>query len=157
MKRLKTLAFGAAAFAMASVTAFAGGHGDLPAEVKARKAHMALYSFNIGVLAGMAKGEVDYDADAASGAANNLAALSQLNQMAYWTPGTDSESIDGSRALPALWDNIPDAIAKGEAFATATASLAGTAGDGLDALRAGIGAVGDGCSACHKAYRKPNN
>jgi cytochrome c556 len=149
---------GAAVLATATVTAFAGGHGGgLPAEVKARQAHMALYSFNIGTLAGMAKGEIDYDADAASAAAGNLAAVAALNQAAYWTPGTDSESLEGSRALPAIWENIPDAVAKGEAFAAAAATLADTAGNGLEALQAGLGAVGNGCSDCHKAYRKPNN
>ncbi len=158
MNGIKTFALGAAVLATATVTAFAGGHGDgLPAEVKARQAHMALYSFNIGTLAGMAKGEVDYNADAASAAAGNLASLAALNQMAYWTEGTDSDSLDGSRSLPALWENIPDAIAKSEAFAAATATLASSAGDGLEALQAGLGAVGNGCSDCHKAYRQPRN
>ena len=42
---------------------------------------MQLYAFNISHLGAMAKGEVDYDAAAASAAANNLAALAALNGM----------------------------------------------------------------------------
>ena len=63
--------------------AFAGGHEGNPA-VAARKAHMDLYSFNLGMLGAMAKGETEYNADAAKAAAGNLAALAQLNQSAYW-------------------------------------------------------------------------
>lgn len=157
MNGLKTIAVAGAVLATVSVSAFAGGHGgDLPPEVKARQAHMALYAFNIGTLAGMAKGEVEYNAEAASAAAANLSALASLNDSAYWTAGTDSDAVDGSRSLPAIWANIPDAIAKGEALSTAAAALAGTAGDGLEALQAGIGPVGKACGDCHKAYRKPN-
>lgn len=136
--------------------AIAASHSnDLPPAVKARKAHMQLYAHNMGILGGMARGNADYDADAASAAASNIAALSNLNQSTYWAPGTDSETVDGSRALPALWENIPDAVAKGEALAAAAATLASTAGDGLEAMQAGVGGVGKACGACHEAYQKP--
>lgn len=157
MNGLKTIAVAGAVLATVAMPAFAGGHGgDLPPAVKARQAHMSLYAFNIGTLAGMAKGEVEYNAEAASAAAGNLSALASLSQASYWAADTDSETVDGSRSLPALWANIPDAIAKSEAFSAAAASLAGTAGDGLEALQAGLGPVGKACGDCHKAYRKPN-
>ncbi len=141
--------------ALVASAAWAGGHGGNPA-VKARKAHMQLYAHNLGILGGMARGNADYDAEAASAAANNLAALTALNQMSYWAPGTDSDALpDESRALPALWENIPDAISKGEALAVAAAALAETAGDGLEAVQAGLGPVGQVCGACHEAYQKP--
>jgi cytochrome c556 len=146
-----------AALAVVATSALAGGHGGNPA-VKARQAHMQLYAHNLGILGAMARGNAEYDAAAASAAAGNLAALATLNQMSYWAPGTDSESLpDESAALPALWDNIPDAIAKGEQLAAATAALAATAGDGLDAVRAGLGPVGQVCGACHEAYQKPDS
>lgn len=157
MNKLKTAALAITAVGTLSMAAFAGGHGDGPASLKARQAHMSLYSFNIGILAAMAKGEVDYNAEAASAAAGNLAAVSALNQIAYWEAGTDSDSVEGSRSLPALWENIPDAIAKSEAMVTAASALASTAGDGLEAVQAGLGPVGEACGACHKAYRKPRS
>ncbi len=158
MKTLFRISASALAAVAVATLAFAGSHGGgLPASVKARKAHMALYGHNIGVLVTMAKGEADYDADAATAAAQNLAALSALNQMTYWEPGTDSDSVEGSRALPALWENIPDAIAKGQALNEAAVALAGTAGDGLEAVQAGVGAVGKACGACHEDYQLPKN
>ena len=138
-------------------TAIAGGHGGNPA-VKARQAHMQLYAFNLGTLGAMAKGEMEYDADAASAAAGNLAAVATLNQRAYWVPGTSSDDLpDESRALPAIWESGSKAGEIGASFAEAAANLAAVAGDGKDAMVAAIGPVGKGCGDCHKAYRAPNN
>ncbi len=143
--------------AVVAGSAFAGGHGGNPA-VKARKAHMQLYAFNLGTLGAMAKGEIEYDAGAASAAANNLAAVASLNQMAYWVPGTSSDDLpDESRALPAIWEEGSKAGEIGASFAEAAAALAAVAGDGKDAMAGAMGAVGKGCGDCHKAYRAPNN
>ena len=143
--------------ALAAGAAIAGGHEGNPA-VKARKAHMQLYAHNLGILGGMARGNAEYDAEAASAAASNLAALTQLNQMTYWAPGTDSDALPGeTRALPALWENIPDAVAKGQELAAAAMALSETAGNGLEAVQAGLGPVGRVCGQCHEAYQVPNN
>ena len=83
--------------------------------VKARHAIMNLYANNIGQLGAMAKGAVDYDAKAASKAANNLVLLVQLDQSTLWPQGTDNVAMAGTRALPALWQNFPDVGAKGQA------------------------------------------
>ena len=143
--------------ALAAGTAFAAGHQGNPA-VKARKAHMQLYAHNLGILGGMARGNAEYNAEAASAAAANLAALAQLDQTSYWAPGTDSEALPGeSRTLPALWENIPDAIAKGEELAAAAVALSETAGTGLEAVQAGLGPVGRVCGQCHEAYQLSDN
>ena len=113
-------------------SAFAGGHGGNPA-VKARKAHMQLYAFNLGILGAMAKGETEYNADAAAAAANNLAAVSSLNQSAYWVPGTSSEDLpEESRAKPEIWQADSKAGEIGMSFAQAAAALAAVAGDGKE-------------------------
>ena len=57
---LKSLLAATLITALAAPLAHAGGHGGNPA-VKARKAHMQLYAHNLGILGGMAKGEVEYD------------------------------------------------------------------------------------------------
>lgn len=158
MNALFKLSVPALMFAALSTAAPAASHGgDLPASVKARKAHMQLYSHNIGILAGMAKGETEYDADAATAAAANIEALSGLNQSTYWQSGTDSDSLEGTRALPALWENIPDVTAKVETLNAAASSLAATAGDGLDAVKAGLGPLGKACGECHEDYRLSDN
>jgi cytochrome c556 len=150
-RTLTALALGAALLAG---TALAESHGSNPA-VKARQSHMQLYAHNIGVLGAMVKGEVDYGAEAAVAAAGNLAALSQLDQRTYWPQGTDSDTLDGTRALPAIWNDFPDILTKAKALTDAAVALEATAGDGLDALKAGFGPVGGACGACHKAYQKP--
>ncbi|MEM9427476.1 MAG: cytochrome c [Pseudomonadota bacterium] len=151
------LVLGLACGLAAAGTAFAGGHNGNPA-VTARNAHMQLYSFNLGTLGAMAKGEIEYDAEAAAAAAGNIAALAALNQRAYWVPGTSSDDLpEESRALPAIWEEGSTAGQIGATFAEAAAALAAVAGDGKEAMQGAMGAVGKGCGDCHKAYRKPNN
>ena len=146
----------ATAFGIATA-AFAGSHGGAPAEVKARQAHMQLYLFNAGVLFGMAQGKVDYDSATAVTAASNLAALARLDESRYWVEGTDSESIEGTRALPGLFAETSTAMTKMADLASAADAMAAVAGDGLEAVQANIGAIGGVCTACHEKYRAPAN
>jgi len=128
---------------------------DVNPAVKARQAVMQLNAFNLGILGAMAKGAMDYDAAAAQGAADNLVALAALDTSAMWVPGTDDMSIDGTRALPTLWDNLPDVMAKGTALSQAAQGMADAAGTDLASLQAAMGPLGAACGGCHKAYRAP--
>ena len=139
-----------------STVAFAGGHEGNPA-VKARNAHMGLYSFNLGLLGDMAKGKTEYNATAATTAANDLAALAAFNQSNYWTKGTAQGEVDGSRAKAEIWSDPAGWAEKLEMMKTGSASLASVAGNGLEALQGGIEAAGAACGTCHKAYRGPRN
>ena len=122
MKRVTTF-FIAAALAASTSAAFAGGHGGNPA-VKARQSHMQLYAHNLGILGGMARGNIEYDAGAAQAAANNLAALSTLDQRSYWVPGTSNAELgEATRALPALWEAGSTAREIGGQLAEAAATL----------------------------------
>ncbi len=153
-KRNVILGLGAAAVAATMVVA--GGHGGNPA-VTARKAHMQLYAHNLGILGGMAKGEVEFNADAAQAAADNLASLASFNQMSYWPQGTSNAELgDETRTLPAVWANMEDAMAKGNAMVEAANAMQAAAGS-LEGVQGAIGQVGGACGACHKAYRAPNN
>ncbi|NNE81969.1 MAG: cytochrome c [Silicimonas sp.] len=135
--------------------AIAGSHGGNPA-VKARQAHMSLYAFNMATLGGMAKGEIEYNADAAKAAAGNMAALSTLAQGAYWVPGTSTAELgEETRALPKIWEAGSTAGEIGGRMAEAAQQLAAVAGDGKDAMAGALGGVGKECSACHKGYRQP--
>lgn len=125
--------------------------------VKARQAIMQLYANNLGTLGAMAKGNVEYDAGAASAAANNLVMLTSLDQSTLWPAGSDSGSDATSRALADIWTNFPDVGAKGAALAEAASAMQTAAGQDLDSLRAAMGPLGGACSGCHKAYRAPNN
>lgn len=127
---------------------------DLPTPVVARQGLMQNMQLNLGVLAQMARGTVDYDADAAAAAAANLMTIGQIDMRFLWPEGTDNFALDGTRALPAIWED-PEGVAEDwNDFATAAAALAETAGTGLDAVRAGLGPVGGACGACHDDYRE---
>lgn len=154
LKSLPLLA-GAAALTLGSM-ALAGGHSDEDPAVTARKAHMQLYAHNLGVLGGMAQGKIDYDATAAQAAADNMVALGAINQTSYWTPGTDSESIEGTKTLPALWDNIDNVLAINADFVAAADAMAAVAGTDLASLQGAMGPLGGTCSACHREYRARN-
>ena len=151
-RTLKTAILAVATMGFVAAPVFA----DKAAEkaMGARKAQMQLYAFNISHLGAMAQGEVDYDAAAASAAANNLAALAALNGMAMWPQGTDSTAMPGkTRAKVEAWTTWPKIGEASAAMKKASADLALVAGDGLDALRGGIGDVGKSCGGCHKPFR----
>ncbi|MEP4803083.1 MAG: cytochrome c, partial [Hyphomicrobiales bacterium] len=118
---------------------------------------MQLYAFNLGTLGGMAKRETEYDAEAATRAANNLVVLTQIDQSAMWPAGSDNVSDPSTRALPAIWENFPDVAAKGQAMADAAVAMQGAAGQDVEALKGAMGNLGGACSACHKAYRAPKD
>lgn len=127
---------------------------DLGKAVNARQSVMQLYAFNLGKLGDMAKGTVEYNADAAKAAAGNLVKLASQNQMAYWPMGSAEGEVEGSKALPAIWESMDDVGAKSQALVDA-AMTAEEAGD-LEALQAAMGGLGGACGACHKAYRASN-
>ena len=128
--------------------------GPFKNEIKARQGIMAYRALQLGVLGGMAKGEVAYDADAASAAAGNLVKLTSMNQMAAWMPGTDNATLgDMTHALPAIWESGSEIGAKAGALSEAAVALEAAAGGGLDSLKGAMGAVGKACGGCHEMYR----
>ncbi len=161
MKSLGILFSGLAFAAVLGTVASGDDHADpaIMKAVEARQAQMQLYAFNLGQLGAMAKGEVDYDAGAASAAAGNLAKLSSLDGRAIWVPGSDDASLgeDVTEALPAIWEDGSEVGEKAMALASAASELEAVAGDGLDPLRGAIGAVGKSCGGCHEDYRRSDD
>jgi cytochrome c556 len=117
---------------------------------------MTLYGFNLAPLGGMAQGQIPYDAEVAAAAAANLAAVASLNEDRYWLEGTDS-SAGNNRAKSEIWSDPDGFAAEIEKIAAATTALALVAGDGLEAMQAAFGPVGQSCGSCHEAYRAPRN
>lgn len=154
MKKIPAVAAGL--LSVAVIGSAIADESENPA-VKARTSIMQLYAFNLGTLGGMAKGEMEYDAEAATRAANNLVVLTQIDQSAMWPAGSDNASDPSTRALPAIWKNFPDVSAKGQAMAEAAVAMQAAAGQNVDALKAAMGDLGGSCSACHKAYRAPKD
>ena len=122
--------------------------------IKARKAEMELRKFNAGTLFGMAKGKIEYNAEAAALAADNLEQLLGVNMGAAWPAGSGNDNYPAdTRSLREIWSTYPEITHYGEQYAEAVSNLAETAGDGLDALRDGVGALGKSCKGCHDEFR----
>ena len=94
----------------------------------------------------MAKGETDFDSDAATKAAAVIAAHSDEVPQLFRDPATDPKS----EALPAIWTNFDDFTAKSDAL-TQAAMAADTSS--LSGLRGSMRDIGRSCTACHRDYR----
>lgn len=127
------------------------------AGIKARQAQMQIQAFNLGILGAMAKGEAEYDAEAAVLAANNIVLAASIHQPQAWAPGSDNSAAKETRALPALWQNFPDAGKKSAELQAAAKEMKAAAGNGQKAIGGAMARLGGACSACHKAYRAPAN
>jgi len=126
--------------------------------IKARQSLMQIYSFNLGKLGAMAKGEADYDADLAAALAKNLLAAAQMDNRLMWPQGSGNDAYaDKTRAMPAIWTTYPKVSEKHAALTAAAEKLAAVAGNGLDAVKTNLGAVGGGCKGCHDDFRAPKS
>ncbi len=156
MKTFLLVIFATAALSATTPVTFAQDEVPFQNQIEARQSFMKIYRFNIGMLGAMAKGELPYDAEQASAAANNLLAASKMSNGAMWPAGSDmnSEGLEGvTWAKPDIWTNFPEVGEKSRALTEALESMAAAAGDGLGALRSNMGAVGDGCKGCHEPFR----
>lgn len=122
--------------------------------ITARRAFYQVVKFNAGPLFGMAKGDVTYDAKAAQMYADNLKTLTEMHKGAMWPKGSGNDVKKGkTRAKPEIWSTYPAVAKAGKAWTTASADLASVAGNGLDALRSKISALGASCKGCHDKFR----
>jgi cytochrome c556 len=129
---------------------------DIRPEVKARQGQFQILALNVGILANMARGVSAYDAEAAQAAARSVVGVSMVNPAPLFAEGTDNMSIDGTRAQPNIWENLPDVVAKWQALGAAAATVQTAAAEGPQAIGAALGGLAGTCKACHDVYRAPN-
>ncbi len=125
--------------------------------IKARQAQMQIQAFNLSILGAMAKGEAEYNAETAVLAATNIVLAASIHQPQAWAPGSDNSAVEGTRALPALWQNFPDAGKKSAELKAAAEEMKAVAGNGREAIGGAMARLGGACNACHEAYRAPEN
>ena len=104
----------------------------------------------------MAKGKSAYDAKIASAAANNLLATASMDNSTMWPEGSavDAKGLEGkTRAKPEIWSTYPKIGEKSSDLKDALTKMAADAGNGLDAVKANMKSVGDGCKGCHEDFR----
>jgi cytochrome c556 len=153
--RLTSVLAGAAMMAAAAVvTADTAAAADPEDAIKARRGYYQIVKLNAGVLFAIAKGEMEYDAGAATAAANNLVTLTEMNNANMWVPGTSKSEMPGkTRALMNIWDGSEDVGAKVAAFKKAVADMADAAAMDADSIRDAAGALGKSCKGCHDTIR----
>lgn len=126
------------------------------AAIKARQSQFTLFSFNLGVLAGMAQGQREYDADTAQLAADNLYYLTRRDHRLLWPEGSSNASVEGTRALPAIWDDLEGFANRYGALQDGAEALRAAAGTGLAGLQGALGGTAGACQACHQQFRAAN-
>jgi cytochrome c556 len=138
-----------------SAPLLAADNDPLLKAIKARQGEMQIRSFNLGPLFAMAKGEMEYNADKAAMMAGNLALMLSLNMGEAWPAGSDTDAYSGkTTALPKIWKTYPEIADYGKKYAEAVRELQAVAGNGQDALKSKIGAVGKSCKGCHDEFRE---
>ena len=128
---------------------------DYSANLKARQGQFRIMALNLGILGGMAQGKIAYQSEAAQRAADTLVAVSHIDPGPLWPEGSDNMSIDGTRAMPSIWDENADFLAKWGAFGDAAAGMQQVAATGQEALGPAMGKLGGACKACHDKHRAP--
>lgn len=135
--------------------ALAAERDPLKDAIKARQGEMQLRAFNAGPLFAMAKGAMPYNDKLASMLAGNLKALMAVNNGRAWAKGSDNVAYpDDTTALPKIWEAGSEIRDLGKKYGMAVNDLAAVAGNGADALKEKVGALGKACKSCHDDYRK---
>jgi len=71
-----------------------------------------------------------------------------------WPAGSDNGAMQGTRALPAIWQNMDDFGSRFGALQGATEAMMAAAGTDLAALQGAMGPLGAACGGCHQTYRQ---
>jgi cytochrome c556 len=114
--------------------------------VKERMDLMQVVRVSTGTLGDMASGKVPFDATKAAEAQAALAAAAAAIPAGFEPQETDPVS----EARPEIWANFADFTAKAKSLEEAALAIDTTSVEGV---RAGMGAVGGACKACHTDYR----
>ncbi|MEP6065374.1 MAG: cytochrome c [Paracoccaceae bacterium] len=117
--------------------------------VQARMHAMSIIGGDMKTLGLMAKGEKEFDAEAAK------AALREIAEHAAKAPDLFRANEDDpkSEAKPAIWENFEDFTTKAGALENVALGLS-TSIASVDDLGPAMAALGDTCKSCHSDYRE---
>lgn len=114
--------------------------------VAARMEAMKDIGGSMKTLGDMAKGSVDFDAEAAQAALATVAESAAVLPALFEAQESDPES----EAKPEIWTNWDDFVSKAEAL---EAAAAGATIASSDDIGPAMGALGGSCKSCHSEYR----
>lgn len=138
-----------------SVTGFTTSISTASADViKDRQDKMEIVGKSMGIVGKMAKGQTDFDGEAA------LAAFVAMKDAAegYETLFPEGSETGGeTEAAPAIFTDRAGFEAKVADFKASLVKVTAAAPASVEALGASVGEVGQNCGVCHKAYRVKKN
>lgn len=122
--------------------------------IKDRQDKMKIVGKSMGIVGKMAKGETEFDSEAA------LAAFVAMKDAAegyetLFPAGT--ETGGETEAAPAIFTDRAGFEAKVADFEASLVKVTAAAPESVEALGALVGEVGQNCGVCHKAYRVKKN
>ena len=125
--------------------------------IEIRHGLMLQLASDMGKLGAIAKGEAAYDAAVATRAADNIAAIASVISLDQFPAGSEANPDLESFALPEIWAKPDDFSAKIKGLQDGANMMQMAAAKDGDAVKAAMATLGGVCSACHKAYRQPEN
>ncbi|MDC8831712.1 c-type cytochrome [Alteromonas gilva] len=155
MKTVKVLTAAMIALGLSTVThaaSVATSEKQAEAAVEYRQSLYQLVKSNASPMFGMAKGALPYDAAVMK---TNATRLEQLADMMADYLLVDTTQFDVSTdALPALFTNEADVLAKIADFKQAASGIKAAAMSGDESrYKNAIGALGGSCKSCHDDYK----
>lgn len=122
--------------------------------IEARHGYFIMLARDMGVLSAMAKGEVDYNEEAAVRAATNIEVLTKYDLPGLFVPGSASNEAEDSEAKPAIWSDPEGFRSKFDDLAKAAAGAPAAVKGGASNIGPVLGKLGGACKACHDEYRE---
>jgi len=117
----------------------------------ARVAMMKKIGGATGALAGIAKGDKPYDAEAIKAALTTISETAKVFPEQF-KPGTENASAD-SEASPKIWENMDDFKARSAKLGTDADTLLAQLPADAAGVGAGLKTLGANCGGCHQNYR----
>jgi cytochrome c556 len=122
--------------------------------VEARQGYFTLLGANMGPLAAMAKGEIEYDEGKASLHSANIEALTKYDPSIHFIEGTSLDDVDDTEARPKIWSNFEDFKSKYTDLQKAGSGAAEAVKGGRGNLGPAVKKLGSACKSCHDEYRE---
>lgn len=126
---------------------------DAAAAVKRRQSVFQMLAYSNGPLGEMARGG-DFNAEAATLAAERVAMLAPMIPELFAMADTRSNSGFTTRAADTVWDNQADFAQLAQDLVDgANAALEILQSQGASGVRQAVGQIGPKCGACHDRFR----
>ena len=139
-------------FSISANTGSADDQERAQISIDTRQGLLKVVGYYIGPMVGMARGQLDYDADLVSKNAEKMAQLTAMIPDLFKMD--TSQSGLKSDSLATIWENTQDFNEKAVIVSERANALAKAAKQGKGEFMKAFGATGAACKSCHDDYRQ---